>query len=160
MSSDRRLLALDVFTKAFDLQKQGELELAAGLYKRSIEIMPTAEAHTFLGWTYSLQGRLDEAVEECKRAIAIDPDYGNPYNDIGAYLIDLGRPKEALGWLEMAANSRRYHTYHYAWYNMGRAWTALECFSSAKECFETALDIEPGYRPAEDALEKVRRVIQ
>ena len=22
---------------------------------------PTAEAHTFLGWTYSFQGRLDEA---------------------------------------------------------------------------------------------------
>ena len=54
--------------------------------KRSIEIPPTAEAHTYLGWTYSLQGKLDEATAECLRAIEIDPEFGNPYNDIGVYL--------------------------------------------------------------------------
>ncbi|NIO09761.1 MAG: tetratricopeptide repeat protein, partial [Deltaproteobacteria bacterium] len=45
---------------------------------------PTAEAYTFLGWTYSFMGQLNEAIEECQRAITLDPDFGNPYNDIGA----------------------------------------------------------------------------
>ena len=37
------------------------------LYKRSLATYPTAEAHTFLGWTYSWMGRIDEAIEECVR---------------------------------------------------------------------------------------------
>jgi len=62
---------------------QGELDPAIELYRRSIEVCPTAEAHTFLGWTYSFQGRLDEARAECLKAIEVDPHFGNPYNDIG-----------------------------------------------------------------------------
>ena len=40
---------------------------------RRLELYPTAEAHTLLGWTYHFQGRLDDAIAECKRAIEIDP---------------------------------------------------------------------------------------
>ena len=44
-------------------------------------------------------GQLDEAIEECHRAIRTDPDFGNPYNDIGAYLIELNRlMKRSPGW--------------------------------------------------------------
>ena len=37
-------------------------------------------------------------------AISLDADYGNPYNDIGVYLMQLGRPDEAVGhqWLDRA----------------------------------------------------------
>ena len=35
-------------------------------------------------------GKVDQAIDECKKAIRIDPTYGNPYNDIGAYLIERG----------------------------------------------------------------------
>jgi hypothetical protein len=35
----------------------GELDRAILAYKRSIETHPTAEAHTYLGWTYSFQGK-------------------------------------------------------------------------------------------------------
>jgi tetratricopeptide (TPR) repeat protein len=160
MDAERRALAIEIFNKARRLQKQGELELAATLYQRSIEVYPTAEAHTNLGWVYSLQQRWHEAIEECRNAIEIDPDYGNSYNDIGAYLIEQGKPEEAIDWLVKATQSRRYQSYHFAWYNLGRAWAAMELYSRARECFQNALDIEPGYRQAEDALEKVTRIIQ
>ena len=51
---------------------------------------PTAEAHTFLGWAYSFLGDYESAITECRNAIELDPDFGNPYNDIGAYLIQQG----------------------------------------------------------------------
>src|SRR5438093_1411996 len=35
----------------------GDLDAAIETYRRSIATCPTAEAHTFLGWTYSFQGR-------------------------------------------------------------------------------------------------------
>lgn len=160
MDPERRALAMEVFRKAWNMHQQGELELAAALYLRSIDILPTAEAHTNLGWVYSIQQRWEEAIAECRNAIELEPDYGNPYNDIGAYLIEMGKPEEAIGWLEKATRAKKYQSYHFAWYNLGRAWAAMELLSRAVECFEHALDIEPSYRPAEDALEKVKRIIQ
>ena len=66
--------ATEIWQDAYRHQMRGELERAIELYQRSIEVCPTAEAHTFLGWTYSFQGRLDEATQECLRAIDVDPD--------------------------------------------------------------------------------------
>jgi Tfp pilus assembly protein PilF len=34
---------------------------------------------------------LDEATDECRRAIEIDPQFGNPSNDIGVYLTQQGQ---------------------------------------------------------------------
>ncbi|MBI4487439.1 MAG: tetratricopeptide repeat protein, partial [Deltaproteobacteria bacterium] len=80
---ERITRALQLFNDAYRCQREGELEEAIRLYQKSIAVYPTAEAHTFLGWTYSFQGHYEEAIEECKKAIALDPDFGNPYNDIG-----------------------------------------------------------------------------
>ena len=99
---------------------QGRLEEAVAHYQRSIALHPTAEAHTFLGWAYSHQGRPDDAIAQCKIAIAVDPDFGNPYNDIGAYLIELGREEEAVTWLERAKQATRYEPRHYPYFNLAR----------------------------------------
>ena len=108
---DGQQQAQEYFHRAYAHQVKGELEEAIALYKRSIEILPTAEAHTFLGWTYSFQRRYEEAIQECRRAIEVDPTFGNPYNDIGAYLIELVRWEEALPWFEKALNASRYESY-------------------------------------------------
>jgi tetratricopeptide (TPR) repeat protein len=160
MSDERKRVAFEIFQKAYQMQVQGELELAVELYKRSLTLCPTAEAHTFLGWTYRFQGRLPEAIDECKKAIAVDPTLGNPYNDIGAYLIELGKPEDAIPWLEQATLSSRYSSYHYPWFNLGRVYIAREMYSKARECFQHSLDIDPEYQPAAEAIEKLRRMIQ
>jgi tetratricopeptide (TPR) repeat protein len=160
MADERLRMATELMQKAYKAQMQGKLELAISLYKRSISLHPTAEAHTFLGWTYRFQDKLEEAIEECKKAIAVDPTFGNPYNDIGAYLIEQGKHAEAIPWLEKATVSSRYESYHYAWFNLGRAYEHQEWLRKARECFEQALEIEPEYKPAQEALENVRRMIQ
>src|SRR5205807_1521416 len=96
--------AMALFQQAYQNQMQGDLEEAIELYKRSIDIFPTAEGHTFLGWTYSFQGRWDEAIEECLRAIEVDPTFGNPYNDIGAYLVEKGLPGETAASRRLAGD--------------------------------------------------------
>lgn len=139
---------------------RGRIEEAVDLYRQSIEIYPTAEAHTFLGWTYSFQGRLEDAIEECKIAIQIDADFGNPYNDIGVYLMDLGRPDEAIPWLEKAIESKRYDAYHYPYYNLGRIFLEKEMYNKARSYFERSVGIAPHYALAVEALEKLKRMIQ
>src|SRR5262249_60113491 len=91
-------------------------------YRLSISIAPTAEAHTFLGWAMSFKGDAEAAIAECHRAIEIDPDFGNPYNDIGAYLVELGRPDEAIPWLERAKTAKRYEPRHFPFFNLARVY--------------------------------------
>lgn len=153
-------MAKELYQDAYRIQMQGDLELAAQMYRRSIEMHPTAEAHTFLGWTYHFQGKIDEAIEECKKAIEIDPGYGNPYNDIGAYLIERGEYDQAIPWLEKAIASARYESYYYPWYNLGRVYVAKETYSKARECFLKSLDIEPRYELASEALRKLQMLLQ
>lgn len=158
-SSSQHDRARDLFEQAYRAQMKGELDLAVELYKDSLELHPTAEAHTYLGWTYHDQGRGEEAIAECKRAIAIDPDFGNPYNDIGAYLIALGRYDDAILWLERAIAAPRYGPRHYPHFNMGRAYFAKNMIGRALECFKKALEIDPNYSLARQAVESLRRMI-
>ena len=102
---DDQKAAWDLFRKAYERQMKGEFDEAIKLYTGSIELYPTAEAYTFRGWTYSFMGMLDEAIEDCHHAITVDPDFGNPYNDIGAYLIEKGQLDDAIEWLERAVRN-------------------------------------------------------
>jgi len=107
--ADHKREALRHFQAAYEAQMQGDLDVAADLYKQSLEVYPTAEAHTFLGWTYSFMGLVDEAIEECHRAIEVDPDFGNPYNDIGAYLIEKGDLNGAVQFHQILWQGARPH---------------------------------------------------
>ena len=74
--------ALTLWMKGQEHHLRGDFNRAIELYTKSLALYPTAEAYTFRGWAYSFQGRLDEAIDECKKAIAVDQTFGNPYNDI------------------------------------------------------------------------------
>jgi tetratricopeptide (TPR) repeat protein len=142
-----------------DREAVDELNTAVNLYSQSIETFPTAEAYTFRGWAYCHFGRIDDAIAECKRAIEVDPEFGNPYNDIGAYLIELNRFDDAIPWLERAIEARRYEPRHFPHYNLGRAYLGKEMYARAIECFQQALDIEPRYSLARETLESLRRMV-
>ncbi|HZX14230.1 MAG TPA: tetratricopeptide repeat protein [Thermodesulfobacteriota bacterium] len=149
-------LAIELFQKAYEYQMNGELDLAIEHYKRSIETYPTAEAYTFLGWTYSFQGKLQDAITECKKALEVDPDFGNPYNDIGAYLIELGKLDEAIPWLEKAIRAKRYDPRHYPHYNLGRVYLIKGMMKKALEEFQKALEAYPDYTLAKEAVDKIK----
>ncbi len=159
MSQETLAQAWELLQDAYQAQMEGDYDRAIELYLASIDLQPTAEAHTFLGWTYHFLGQLDEAITECRKAIEIDPEFGNPYNDIGAYLIEMGRYDEAIPWLERAMEARRYEPRHFPHYNLGRAYLAKEMYARAESCFQNALRIEPRYRLAREALGSLRRLV-
>ncbi|HET7876192.1 MAG TPA: tetratricopeptide repeat protein [Methylomirabilota bacterium] len=143
------------FEMGYEAQMSGRLEEAIEHYRRSIAIQPTAEAHTFLGWALSHLGRHEEAIEECKIAISVDPDFGNPYNDIGAYLIALGREEEAIPWLERAKHAPRYEPRHYPHFNLARVYVRQHKIREAIRELEGALAIEPRYAIARRELHRL-----
>jgi len=112
--------ALTLWMKGQRHHLRGDFNRAIELYTKSLALYPTAEAYTFRGWAYSFQGRLDEAIDECKKAIAVDQTFGNPYNDIGSYLVKKGMLDEAIEWLEKAKTAPRYEPRHFPYMNLGR----------------------------------------
>ena len=160
MIRDRnRKNAEELFQKAYEMQMKGALKEAVQLYKDSIALSPTAEAYTFLGWTYSFMGRYDEAIEECHKAIESDPDFGNPYNDIGAYLIERDQLDEAIPWLEKATRAVRYENYCFAYLNLGRIWERKGDWHKAMEEYERALKSNPNYMLAARALGRIKGML-
>jgi Tfp pilus assembly protein PilF len=143
------------FQKGYEAQMSNRLDDAIRYYRRSIESYPTAEAHTFLGWVYSFQGRHDDAIAQCKIAIEVDPDFGNPYNDIGAYLIEVGKLDEAISWLERAKAAPRYEPRHYPFFNLARIYIKQGRIQEAIRELRAAIAIEPRYVVARRELHRL-----
>ncbi len=148
--------ATEIWQEAYRHQMEGDLERAVECYQRSIELFPTAEAHTFLGWSYSFQGRLEEATSECLKAIEIDPDFGNPYNDIGVYLMQQDKLDEAIPWLERAKLAKRYEPRQFPYMNLGRIYLKRGRWWEALREFEGAVRVAPGDAGARKALHNLR----
>ena len=148
--------ARDEFQRAYEHHMAGRLDEAIEGYRRSIASHPTAEAHTFLGWAMSFQGRHEDAIEQCKIAISVDPTFGNPYNDIGAYLIEMGRHDEAAEWLERAKTAPRYEPRQFPYFNLARVYVKQNRLREAIGELRQALAIEPRYEIARRELTRLQ----
>jgi tetratricopeptide (TPR) repeat protein len=151
------LRARMLWNLGYELHMQGRFPQAIEKFRQSIALHPTAEAHTYLGWSLAHLGRLTEAIAECKTAIRLDPEFGNPYNDIGVYLLEQGRKAEAIPWFRKAIKAKRYCCYQFAHFNLGRVLLEEGKIAQAKRSFERALQHDPGYEPAREGLELIRR---
>ena len=152
-----RSRALKLFERAYQCQQAGDHAGAIRLYQASLAEEPSAEAHTFLGWVYSFERRFADAIVECKRAIAVDPSFGNPYNDIGVYLIELGRLDEAVPWLEQAIAAPRYEARHFPHVNLARIYEQRSDPLAAAREYGRALEQLPGYEPAVTGLRRMQQ---
>ena len=153
---DSRKQATEYFQLAYECQMRGDYDEAIALYSRSIECFPTAEAYTFRGWTYSFLGDLERAITECMLAIQVDPSLGNPYNDIGSYLLAQGRSEEAIPWFQRATHAARYEPRCFPYLNLGRIYEAKREWKRAKEHYARACFLNPHYAEARAALRRLQ----
>lgn len=152
--------AMELVKRAMDHQMAGELEDSIRLYKESIALCPTADAHTYLGWAYSFQGKLDDAIAQCEIAIQLDPEFGNPYNDIGVYLMQQQQLDEAIPWLEKEKLAKRYEPRHFPHLNLGRVYVAKGMLQKALEEFRAALRLNPDDADLAETIEQLETKLQ
>ncbi|MDA1000028.1 MAG: tetratricopeptide repeat protein [bacterium] len=135
--------AIRLMEQAAKAHKGKDIEKAIELYRESIAFYPTADAHTYLGWMYSFQERYEEAIEECHQAIETDDEFGNPYNDIGSYLIKLDEEDAALEWFQKAKTAPRYTPRHFPYMNLGRLYLKRKKYGKALGEFYRAVQLAP-----------------
>ena len=151
-----RLEAIELFRRAYAAQQEDDYGRAIELYRRSIAAYPTAEAHTFLGWVYSFQQRYDEAIDECLKAIRVDPTFGNPYNDIGSYLLARGDRYNCVRWFRRAILAPRYEARAFPHFNLARIYEHRGRLLDAARHYGLALEEAPDFAQAAKALRSLQ----
>ena len=151
---------MELIGEAMQHQMARDFDEAIRLYKESIAIYPTADAHTYLGWAYSFKGRLNEAIAQCEIAIQLDPEFGNPYNDIGVYLMQQQRLDDAIPWLERAKAATRYEPRHFPYINLGRIYLTKGMIQKALDEFAGALSINPADDELRQLIEELKNKLQ
>jgi Tfp pilus assembly protein PilF len=152
--------AMALIQEAMNHQMADELDESIRLYKESIALHPTADAHTYLGWAYSFQGRIEDAIAQCEIAIKLDPEFGNPYNDIGVYLMQQQKLDEAIPWLEKAKQAKRYEPRHFPYINLGRVYLSKGMIQKALEEFRDALRLNPDDAGLAQTIEELETKLQ
>ena len=154
---EQRERASALLDEGLELQRHGAVGEAMRAYRESIAACPSAEAYTYLGWALAEIGRLDDAIECCETAIRLDPDLGNPYNDVGVYLMRRGEPDRAIPWLERATTARRYEPRHFPHLNLGQIFAAKGMLVRALAEFQAAARLAPGDGFAARAVDALTR---
>jgi len=157
-SQEKPSSAEELYNAGYLLTLLGAYEQALRLYDESLAIQPTSEAYTFKGWTFGQMGEYQRAIDEAQRAIRLDPDFGNPYNDIGVYLIELERDDEAVAYFQKAKAAKRYCCYQFPHFNLGRIYLKNKLYEKARDEFKKALEIDPTYEPAQAGLELLKEL--
>ena len=147
--------ARDLWEEGAERLLEGDLDEAVELFNESLNIKPTAEGYTYRGYAISFRGEIDKAIADCKRAIELDPDFGNPYNDIGVYLVQQGKLDEAIPWLEAAKSATRYEPRHFPYLNLGRVYLQKGDAMRALDEFVYALEYSPNDPAALKAIERI-----
>lgn len=159
LNEEKIALAAENFNKAMEHQVKGEIKRAIKYYSDSIEIFPTAVSHVYLGAAYSLQGNYEKAINECEIALNFDPNLSIALNNIGNYLINLGKNKEAIPWFEKVIKSDNCELKYKACYNLGKIYENMWELVSALHYYKLALNYFPEYEQAQNSLLKLMALL-
>jgi Tfp pilus assembly protein PilF len=90
------------FALALYNQRIGNYDEALSHYRALLAQGDSAEIHNNIGLISVEQGRLDEAVREYQRAIALDPKYVKAHNNLGVVYMRMNRGSDAASELRVA----------------------------------------------------------
>ncbi|MBI3115086.1 MAG: tetratricopeptide repeat protein [Candidatus Kerfeldbacteria bacterium] len=152
----RTALALsdDYLELAKEYCESDDLDRATYYCQRSHQTLENAAAYVDEALIEMVRGRFDTAHDLLRTAIDVDPTYGNGWNNLGACLVGLGRPAEAIPYLQEALRVG-YETPEKAFYNLGFAYEKLGEPEQARRQYEAALAAAPEYRLARQALDRL-----
>ncbi|MBI2373857.1 MAG: tetratricopeptide repeat protein [Deltaproteobacteria bacterium] len=124
----------------------GRFDIAAEHLTRAVAHQPkNAVYHFKLGATLgelAADGHrqyFEEAIMECRIAVALDPQFGNARNEIGVILSNARRHEEAEAAFAEAESHHGRHAHH--WYTRGFNLLAMHRFEAARTAFVKAISL-------------------
>ena len=106
----------------------------------------SAHEHYMRGSALHAENRLDEAIEEYRRAIELDPSSAESHNDLAVAVREFGRLEESISLLERAIELNP--NYPNAYLNLGVSYGIRGNFEKAHTCYSKALELLPDFTKA------------
>lgn len=116
-----------------------KFDLAYEKFSESHKLIGNADALTYKAWMLSIKGDSKTAMDLCLQAIELDPDFGNPYNDIGTILRVQNKSEEAIPWFEKAIKAKRYEPRQFPHINLANIYLERNDLDLAIKQFKMAL---------------------
>lgn len=117
--------------------KKAEKWLAGELEKNP----QNAESHHTLCATRRTLGRLEEAVEACRRAIELRPEHAESHHLLGSVYLELHRSWEAAAAFQKVTDLQPRSAS--AWFNLGLAHAADDQHQKAIDAYTRAVELDP-----------------
>jgi type IV pilus assembly protein PilF len=105
-----------------------------------------------LGIAYLQKGMVRQAIYQFEKALYLKPDYVEVRNNLGTALLREGRVQEAIREFNKVLEDPLYTTPHFVYNNLGQAYYALKDYNKARENYQEAIKIYPGYSLAYHGL--------
>ena len=149
--------ARELIEDGLSFAAQGDVRRARDTFRDSFDLQETAKALTCWAAIEHRLGDTPQAISLCEQAIDLDPEFGNSYNDIGAYLVSQSKLDEAIHWFERATEADRFDSRQNPYINLGRIYMGKRLYLKALQHFEEALrhaPDEPELTTVVDALKE------
>ena len=133
-----------------------ENERAIAKFKKVLELEPNNyRALAMIGKILSFnKAKLDEALKYLNQAIAINPEFADAHFDMGRIYLVRGDTKRAMVEFGMVFRTEpKYAAYHY---EMGLIFERMKAPDQARKEYERALQLNPNFTRAKDALKRLK----
>ena len=156
---DKRASAL--LDKGKSAVASGDYVTALHEFKAAAYVRRTPTALTNWGTMEHCLGDTRRAIELCQEAIELDGECSEAYNDIGFYLVALGRADEAIEWFKRAIASKRGEDPRQIPHiNLGKLYLERRDYDQALRHFEEALRFDPGNAEVRELASAIRKKLQ
>ncbi|MCB1308027.1 MAG: tetratricopeptide repeat protein [Leptospiraceae bacterium] len=135
----------------------GNYDAAEYFLLKSIEIDPVVPGYATLGWMYgSILDRNEEAFRCFRKAIRLNPENGDLFNDCGALLLKMGFIPESIKWFHRSIRSPQCSKRHFAFYNLALVYRSGNRPERSCRYLHLALRQRPDFDQARRLLREIR----
>lgn len=121
------------------------LERALELARTAVGMDDTLPlAHVLLGWIYAWRQQHEQAIDEARKGLALDPNSAEGCARLGHILDLAGRPEEAIPLIQTARRLDPHGPFLYPFF-LGHAYQSLESYEEAIAAYQVALGHNPDH---------------
>lgn len=138
--------ALQNYKIGLNYMSNNDFPEAVDALEQAIEGDPTNWRYRHaLAMSYSLIGRIDDALTQLNKVIEINPDASESYNLKGSILVDQGRYDEATAAFRKVLQDKKYPEPQFAYFNLGKCMAKQGRTMEALAAYQRAAQIKPDF---------------
>ena len=139
----RDILLAEEEMKTFIAKRRRELAKERGEEDVSLQLEPDFFVYFELGVKFQKQGQFELAVEQYKKAIALEYNYAKTHNNLGSVYFLMGKYDQAIKEYLEAIDIKP--DYAEAFYNLGMVYEAMKKYDKAIESYQVVHSLKPDH---------------